>query len=100
MTLMIMFTAGLATAFFHDNNSSLAKALSELMQEAKQEVPAWLLQYAARSPFLGRNRCSGGGGWFGGRDLRRDASFNRVRTDYDGRGYGGRYSLETTSAWD
>lgn len=35
--------SGLATAFFNDNNSSMARPyLSDLMQEANQEVPAWL----------------------------------------------------------
>ena len=102
---------GLATAFFNDNNSSLAKALSELMQEANQEVPAWLSRYAARSPYVGRNRRSGGGGRFGGRDFRRDASFNRGGTDYysggnsstgygTAGGYGGGYGSGVTSAWD
>ncbi|KAL2501545.1 DEAD-box ATP-dependent RNA helicase 37 [Forsythia ovata] len=34
---------GLATAFFNENNSSLAKPLADLMQEANQEVPDWLI---------------------------------------------------------
>lgn len=33
---------GLATAFFNDNNGSLARPLSNLMVEANQEVPVWL----------------------------------------------------------
>lgn len=49
---------GLATAFFNDNNASLARPLADLMQEANQEVPAWLTRYAARS-FGGRNRRPG-----------------------------------------
>ncbi|KAI4368587.1 hypothetical protein MLD38_017131 [Melastoma candidum] len=93
---------GLATAFFNESNSSLARSLSELMQEANQEVPAWLSRYAARSSFGGgRNRRSGGGR-FGGRDFRRDNSFNRGGggggSDYygggggsSGGGYGGSY---------
>ncbi|KAK1315312.1 DEAD-box ATP-dependent RNA helicase 37 [Acorus calamus] len=70
--------SGLATAFFNENNSSLARPLSELMQESNQEVPAWLARYAARASYGGggRNRRSGGGR-FGGRDFRRDSSFNR-----------------------
>ncbi|OUZ99505.1 Helicase [Macleaya cordata] len=68
---------GLATAFFNENNSSLARSLADLMQESNQEVPAWLSRYAARSSYGGgRNRRSGGGR-FGGRDFRRDSSFNR-----------------------
>ncbi|RDX64099.1 DEAD-box ATP-dependent RNA helicase 11, partial [Mucuna pruriens] len=71
---------GLATAFFNDNNASLARALADLMQEANQEVPNWLSRYAARSAFGGggRNRRSGGGR-FGGRDFRRDSSFGSSR---------------------
>ena len=103
---------GLATAFFNDNNSSLARALSELMQEANQEVPAWLSRYAARSSFGGgRNRRSGGR--FGSRDFRREGSFSRGSSDYysagnsSGGGYGGSggyagggYGPGVTSAWD
>ncbi|GER41193.1 DEAD-box ATP-dependent RNA helicase [Striga asiatica] len=54
---------GLATAFFNENNSSLARPLADLMQEANQEMPAWLSRFAARSTF-GRR-----GGRFGGRDF-------------------------------
>lgn len=64
---------GLATAFFSDKNYSLAKSLTELMKEANQEVPSWLIQYAENSSFS-----SGGGGWskhsggnFGGYDFRK-----------------------------
>jgi ATP-dependent RNA helicase DDX3X len=75
--------SGLATAFFNESNTSLARDLSVLMQEANQEVPPWLERYAARSSFGGgggRNRRSGGGARFGGRDFRRDRG---------GGGYGG-----------
>ncbi|XWS28225.1 hypothetical protein CRYUN_Cryun25bG0047900 [Craigia yunnanensis] len=99
---------GLATAFFNDNNASLARSLADLMHEANQEVPAWLTRYAARS-FGGRNRRPRGGR-FGGRDFRRESSFNRGGSDYYGRGnsaggyaasgaYGG-YGASITSAWD
>ncbi|KAI4378499.1 hypothetical protein MLD38_015970 [Melastoma candidum] len=77
---------GLATAFFNENNSSLARPLAELMQESNQEVPAWLNHYASRSYGGGKNRRSGGGNRFGGRDFRRDGSFNR-NTGYNGGGY-------------
>ncbi|KAL4380316.1 hypothetical protein AHAS_Ahas04G0021300 [Arachis hypogaea] len=97
---------GLATAFFNDNNASLARSLAELMQEANQEVPAWLSRYAARSSFGGRNRRSGGGR-FGGRDFRREGSFNRGGSDYynagnssGGYGASGGYGPGGTSAWD
>ncbi|OIV98478.1 hypothetical protein TanjilG_16805 [Lupinus angustifolius] len=105
---------GLATAFFNDNNANLARSLADLMQEANQEVPAWLSRYAARSSFGGgRNRRSGGGDRFGGRDFRREGSFSRGGgSDYhsagnSGGGYGasGGYAggyggPGVTSAWD
>ncbi|KAK6937019.1 Helicase, C-terminal [Dillenia turbinata] len=104
---------GLATAFFNENNQSLARSLAELMQESNQEVPLWLSRYAARSSYdRGRNRRTGGGR-FGGRDFRRDGSFNRGSADYYGGnsggggygasgGYGGGYGTGAgvTSAWD
>ncbi|MFS7915636.1 putative RNA helicase [Helianthus anomalus] len=73
---------GLATAFFNENNLSLAKSLADLMQEANQEVPAWLTRYASRVSYGGgKNRRSGGR--FGGRDFRKDNSYS------GGGGYGG-----------
>lgn len=48
--------SGLATAFFSDKNSPIAKALIGLLQEANQEVPSWLNQYATEGS------SSGGGG--------------------------------------
>ncbi|KAL1832012.1 hypothetical protein DCAR_0102028 [Daucus carota subsp. sativus] len=102
--------SGLATAFFNENNSSMARSLSELMQEANQEVPAWLARFATRASFGGKNRR--GGGRFGGRDFRRDNSYSRGGSDYYGAGnmssgygapsggYGGAYGSGVTSAWD
>ncbi|KAH6829839.1 P-loop containing nucleoside triphosphate hydrolases superfamily protein [Perilla frutescens var. hirtella] len=100
---------GLATAFFNDNNSSLARPLSDLMLEANQEVPAWISRFAARSSY-GKNRRGGGGGRFGGRDFRRDTSYNRGGTDYYSVGAGhssngynassGYGPATVTSAWD
>lgn len=80
---------GLATAFFNDNNTSLAKPLADLMQEANQEVPDWLTRYASRASYGSKGRR--GGGRFGGRDFRRDSSFNRSGSggDYHGGGSGG-----------
>ncbi|KAI3474504.1 hypothetical protein Pfo_029414 [Paulownia fortunei] len=97
---------GLATAFFNENNMSLAKSLADLMKEANQEVPDWLTRFASRASYGGKSRH--GGGRFGGRDFRRDSSFNRSGSgnDYYGGGssggygsYGGGYS-PVTSAWD
>ncbi|KAK3011077.1 hypothetical protein RJ639_012155 [Escallonia herrerae] len=113
--------SGLATAFFNENNSSLVRSLSELMQEANQEVPAWLSRFAAKASYGGgKNRR--GGGRFGGRDFRRDSSFSRGGADhygggnmsggygatsgygagggYGASGYGGSYGPGVTSAWD
>ncbi|KAK9149671.1 hypothetical protein Scep_008428 [Stephania cephalantha] len=85
---------GLATAFFNEGNLSMAKPLAELMQEANQEVPPWLTQYAQRSPYGGggsggRNRRHGGGR-FGGFDYRRDGSSrggNYTTSSYYDSGY-------------
>ena len=107
---------GVATAFFNENNSSIARSLAELMQESNQEVPEWLSRFAARSSYSGgRNRRSGGGR-FGSRDYRRDSTFNRGGSDYHSGGntssgggygggvpggYGGGYGGSgVTSAWD
>lgn len=57
--------SGLATAFFSEKNSPLAKALAQLMQEANQEVPNWLTEYANTS-FQGPSSHYGGHGKFGG----------------------------------
>ncbi|WMV56485.1 hypothetical protein MTR67_049870 [Solanum verrucosum] len=104
--------SGLATAIFNENNSSVARSLADLMQEANQEVTAWLSHYAARSSHGGsKNRR--GGNRFGSRDFRKDSSFKRGGvTDYYGganmsSGYGapGGYAAPyggagVTSAWD
>uniref|UniRef100_A0A1D1YPU6 RNA helicase n=1 Tax=Anthurium amnicola TaxID=1678845 RepID=A0A1D1YPU6_9ARAE len=106
---------GLATAFFNENNISMARPLTDLMAEANQEVPEWLSRYAARSSYGGggRNRRSGGGR-FGGRDFRRDhqPSYGKGGAgDYYGGGgggarYGGGYgaggygSSGGSNAWD
>ncbi|KAK1307123.1 DEAD-box ATP-dependent RNA helicase 52 [Acorus calamus] len=67
--------SGLATALFSEVNVPLAKALVDLMQEANQEVPSWLSQYAEESSYgvsNGRNHRFGGNR-FGGRDFRKGA---------------------------
>ncbi|KAI3723261.1 hypothetical protein L2E82_34725 [Cichorium intybus] len=106
---------GLATAFFNENNMSLAKPLGDLMQEANQEVPQWLTRYATRAAYGGgKNRRSGGR--FGGRDFRKENSYNRGNGGgggggggmdyYGGGGYGGGYGgggyggAGAPSAWD
>jgi len=101
---------GLATAFFNEKDLSLARPLSELMQEANQEVPGWLLNYATRASYGGgsRNRRSGGGSKFGGRDFRREGGRggggggghggSGYSSGYSGGGYGGYGG--GNSAWD
>ncbi|KDP21899.1 hypothetical protein JCGZ_03037 [Jatropha curcas] len=102
---------GLATAFFNENNLSLARSLADLMQEANQEVPAWLTRFASRVSYNGgKNRRTGGR--FGSRDFRREGSFTRA-TDYYGggnssaygvpavpSGYSAGYGPGVASAWD
>ena len=82
---------GLATAFFCDKDGPIARSLSELMEEAKQDVPDWLRNMAATSRFgSGGGGRRGGGGRggnrFGGRDFRRDGGGGG---GYGGGGYGG-----------
>ncbi|KAM6580231.1 hypothetical protein CsatA_004005 [Cannabis sativa] len=62
--------SGLATAFFNEKNSTLAKALVELMLESSQVVPSWLNQYADSSTSFGRNQRSGSSSQFGAYDYR------------------------------
>lgn len=75
--------SGLATAFFSDKNLPLASALVELMQEAKQEIPPWLSQYA-ETPYSGggarANRFNGVK--FGGHDYRRDTVVDIENYEY------------------
>ncbi|MCO5607214.1 hypothetical protein L7F22_061407 [Adiantum nelumboides] len=106
--------SGLATAFFNENNVSLARPLVELMQEANQTVPDWLVNYAARANFGGgggRNRRTGGGSRFGGRDYRREGGSRGGSGAGGGYGasYGGNYGGSSgysnygggaSSAWD
>ncbi|KAL7194199.1 hypothetical protein ACSBR1_034582 [Camellia fascicularis] len=100
---------GLATAFFNENNLSLAKPLADLMQESNQEVPTWLTRYASRVSYGGGKNRRSGGGRFGGRDFRREGSFSRSGGGGGGGSsggygvsgsYGGGYGSGATSAWD
>ena len=81
--------SGLATAFFNGKNSSIAKALSELMKEAHQESPNWLAQYVDGSSFGGGRRY--GSSKFGGRDYRSSGNGNAYAAEdnfYSGGDYG------------
>lgn len=75
---------GLATAFFTDKDTGIAKSLADLLQETNQEVPGWLQSLGSRSSPYGQTKRRGGGGSrFGGRDFRRD--------NHGGGGGGGGY---------
>ncbi|KAG6744896.1 hypothetical protein NC652_036353 [Populus alba x Populus x berolinensis] len=100
---------GLATAFFNENNMSLARPLADLMQEANQVVPAWLTRYASRVLHSGGKNRRSAGTRFGGRDFRREGSINKGTEYYGGNsnggygvpaGYGGGYNPAVASAWD
>ncbi|PKA53586.1 DEAD-box ATP-dependent RNA helicase 37 [Apostasia shenzhenica] len=83
---------GLATAFFNESNASLARPLVELMQEANQEVPAWLTRYAAaRASYGGGGRNRRSGGRFGGRDFRKDKFCEWLGGGGEHHGGGGAY---------
>ncbi|CAA18646.1 ATP-dependent RNA helicase ded1 [Schizosaccharomyces pombe] len=69
---------GQAVAFFNRNNKGIAKELIELLQEANQECPSFLIAMARESSFGGNGRggrYSGrggrGGNAYGARDFRR-----------------------------
>ncbi|KAF9664799.1 hypothetical protein SADUNF_Sadunf16G0055600 [Salix dunnii] len=100
---------GLATAFFNENNMSLARPLADLMQESNQVVPAWLTRCASRVSHGGGKNRRTGGARFGGRDFRREGSFNKGTEYYGGNsgggyglpaGFGGGYNPAVASAWD
>lgn len=57
----------------------MAKSVAELMKEANQEEPDWLTCYASHVSYGGKGRH--GGGRFGGRDFRKDPSYNRVAVE-------------------
>ncbi|KAL3625392.1 DEAD-box ATP-dependent RNA helicase 37 [Castilleja foliolosa] len=98
--------SGLATAFFNENNISIASSLADLMKEANQEVPDWLTLFARKASY-GGGKSRRGGGRFGGRDFRNDSSFSRGGgygggSGNGGGGYGGGgyTSAGASSAWD
>ncbi|XP_057720208.1 DEAD-box ATP-dependent RNA helicase 52-like [Arachis stenosperma] len=62
--------SGFATAFFSYKNNHLAKPLVDLLQEAKQEIPSWLSQYAGESSPYDGTGGSHPSQQYGGRDFR------------------------------
>ncbi|KAJ8754559.1 hypothetical protein K2173_005720 [Erythroxylum novogranatense] len=103
---------GLATAFFNENNMSLARSLADLMQEANQEVPAWLTHFASRASYSGGKNRRSYGSRFGGGDFRRERSFSKGMDQYGGGNFTGGYGVTSSygvpsvygggvpSAWD
>ncbi|XP_076958775.1 DEAD-box ATP-dependent RNA helicase 37-like [Bidens hawaiensis] len=83
--------SGLATGFFNAKNAGVAKPISEIMKEAKQEAPNWLDEYAessssdyryGSSKFGGRDFRSGNNGSYGNADYGGSSSYNQSYDDY------------------
>jgi len=110
---------GQATSFFNQGNASIARDLRDLLDEAKQEVPAWLDQLTQESRFGGYRGGGRGRGRGGNRDYRQDRSHGgghssgggyRGAGGSHGGGYGGSYgggygsssggSSRPKSGWD
>ncbi|WVQ85995.1 ATP-dependent RNA helicase ded1 [Cryptococcus sp. DSM 104549] len=90
---------GTSTAFFNRNNLGIGRDLIELLKEANQEVPQWLVDISSERSFGGggfgrsggrggRGR-GGGGGGYGGRDAR--SGGGRSGGYGGGGGFGGGY---------
>ncbi|KAL7422720.1 ATP-dependent RNA helicase ded1 [Cryptotrichosporon argae] len=76
---------GTSTAFFNRGNLSIGRDLIDLLKEANQEVPQWLVDISSERSYGGGgygrpSRGRGGGGGRGGRD---------ARSSYGGGGFGG-----------
>lgn len=80
--------SGMATAFFSEKNSPLAKALAQLMQESNKQVPSWLTQYAEASSSYGNGRSYRGGSKFGGHDFRSSSKNYGSGSSYNNYGSG------------
>ncbi|XP_022882364.1 DEAD-box ATP-dependent RNA helicase 52C-like [Olea europaea var. sylvestris] len=75
--------SGLATAFFSEKNAPLAKDLVELMEEANQEIPNWLKEYAETTYIAGNGRSKRfGGSKFAGYDYRSGDYVNGGNGDF------------------
>ena len=75
---------GFSTAFFNRNNLSIARDLIDLLKEASQVIPQWLVDISSERSFGGGYGRSGGRGRGGARSGGRD-----VRAGGGGGGYGG-----------
>lgn len=77
---------GVATSFFNSNNQNIVKGLIEILNEANQEVPAFLNDISRQNPRGGKSRGGGGGGFFN----------NRNNNSRDYRKHGGNGSFGST----
>ncbi|EHM99884.1 Dbp1p [Saccharomyces cerevisiae x Saccharomyces kudriavzevii VIN7] len=77
---------GVATSFFNSNNQNIVKGLIEILNEANQEVPAFLNDMSRQNSKGGRPRGGGGGGFFN----------NRNNNSRDYRKHGGNGSFGST----
>ena len=92
---------GTSTAFFNRNNLGIGRDLVDLLKDANQEVPQWLVDITSERSFGGgyssrpsRGRGGGGGGGRSGgnRDFRSSTGgggYNAPRQSGGGGGYGG-----------
>ncbi|WVW80990.1 ATP-dependent RNA helicase ded1 [Kwoniella bestiolae CBS 10118] len=94
---------GTSTAFFNRQNLNISRELIDLLKEANQVVPQWLIDVSSERSFGGyggrggRGRGGGGGGRMGGRDVRQGGggfgggASRGGGNSYGGGGYGGGY---------
>lgn len=75
---------GLAIAFFNRGNKNIAKDLIDLLKEANQEVPDFLVKVSREASYGGRG---GRGRSNGNRDFRRGGSGGSGGNGYGGSGY-------------
>ncbi|WWD08462.1 ATP-dependent RNA helicase ded1 [Kwoniella europaea PYCC6329] len=89
---------GTSTAFFNRQNLNISRELIDLLKEANQVVPQWLVDVSSERSFGGfggrggRGRGGGGGGGrMGGRDVRQGGGGFGGGAPRGGNSYGGGY---------
>lgn len=78
---------GLATSFFNEKNTNIARDLLQILQECDQEVPPWLERVSKEHSFRKSHKKFNNS--FGGRDYRYNGSRNQ---DHGNGGNSGRHS--------
>jgi ATP-dependent RNA helicase DDX3X len=78
---------GTSTAFFNRGNSGIGRDLVELLKEANQEVPQWLVEFSTESRWGSSSGGRGGGARRGGGGAR--SSGRDFRSAGGGGGFGG-----------